>query len=216
MQEKDYNLISKYLSGETSGEDSKYLEEKLKKDRRYKENFEDIKTLWDLLNYSENSFDKERILKLIKLKISQRKKQKQNRLLYASLKYAAVFIGLLVISVSVYRDIHSVKNIVNNTNEIKKILLPDNSKVTLNKGAKIEYGNSSIKGFNRQISLNGEAFFEVTKKDNQKFIVQTEAYDITVLGTKFNVRTYSGDNSVVLKEGKVQLSNFLSLTMKLR
>ncbi len=208
MQEKDYNLISKYLSGETSAEDRIYLEEKMKKDRKYKENFEDIKTLWNSLNYFEKSFDKERILKLIKFKISQSKKQKKNNLIYTSLKYAAVFIGLLVISVTIYRDLNNVKTIANNTGKIEKIVLPDQTTVTLNQNAKIEYENSTIKGFNRKVKLTGEAYFEVSKKELEKFIVETDNYDITVLGTKFNVRTYQNSNSVVLCEGKVFLNNF--------
>ena len=208
MQEKDFNLITKYLSEETSSEEKKLIDEKLLSDKHYKKNFDEIKNLWDSLSMSNQSFDKERILKLIKFKISQHKKQKKNRVLYASLKYAAVFIGLLVISISVYKDLNDIKIIVNNSNTIEKVVLPDNTTVILNKNAEIEYQNSTIKGFKRTVKLTGEAFFKVTKKDNRKFVVKTNEYDITVLGTEFNVRTYKNDNSVVLRKGKVLLNNF--------
>ncbi len=208
MQEQQFNLIVKNLSNEATEEEKLLFEREMQNNLKFRTDFNDIQTLWNSLNYAAKSFEKERILKLINLKISQNKKQKHNRLLYTSLKYAAVFIGLLVISVTIYRDLNNVETIANNTGKVEKIVLPDQTTVTLNQNAKIEYENSTIKGFNRKVKLTGEAFFEVSKKQNQKFIVKTDHYDITVLGTKFNVRTYQNSNSVVLTEGKVLLNNF--------
>ena len=208
MQEKHWNLITKHLSNETSEEENALFAEKIVKKRQLKENFEEIKTLWGSLNNSKNTFDKERILKLISFKIAQNKKRKRNKILYASYKYAAVFIGLLIITTFVFRDLRNVELIVNNTEKVLEIKLPDNSIVSLNKDAKIEYNNSSIKGFDREINIEGEAFFEIAKSDNEQFTVHTPDFDINVLGTKFNVRTYKQNQSVVLTEGKIRLNNF--------
>ena len=218
MQEKYLNLITKHLSKEASSEENILLLEEIEKNEQFKETFEEIKTLWDSLNNSKKEFDKERILKLIAFKIAQNKKQKRNKVLYASYKYAAVFIGLVIMTTFIFKDLRNVEVIVNNTGKVQEIKLPDNSIVSLNKDAKIEYNNSSIKGFDREINIEGEAFFEITKSEDKDFTVHTPDFDIYVLGTKFNVRTYNQNQSVVLTEGIIRLNNFqdseTDITMK--
>ncbi len=59
----------------------------------------------------------------------------------------------------------------------------------------------------REVNLQGEAYFEVAKDPQKPFIVHTVLGDIEVLGTKFNVSTYSNDQVVVsLEEGSVRVS----------
>ncbi len=208
MQQKFENILTKYLSKEASSEEESFLFEEIKTNKKLKAEFEETKKLWESFNREQKEFDKKRIQKLIALKIALSKKQKRNKFALLSFKYAAIFIGLLFISTAVYTDLTSVKSIVNNTSRIKKITLPDNSVVTLNKGAEIKYGNSVLAGFNREVKLTGEAFFEVTKKEHKKFVVKTSDYNITVLGTKFNVRSRQKNNFVVLCEGKIVLDKF--------
>jgi ferric-dicitrate binding protein FerR (iron transport regulator) len=59
----------------------------------------------------------------------------------------------------------------------------------------------------RQVWLEGEAYFEVTKKPatHQKFVVHTPQVDVQVLGTRFNVNTRRSQSVVSLEEGKIQL-----------
>lgn len=87
-----------------------------------------------------------------------------------------------------------------------QIILSDGTKVWLNSDTKIKYpGNFSKK--QRDVYLDGEAFFEVTKNGHQPFIVHTSEMDVKVLGTKFNVKAYSDEDQVEtsLFEGKVHL-----------
>ena len=59
--------------------------------------------------------------------------------------------------------------------------------------------------------LKGEAYFDVAHNDNCPFIVCTEGIDTKVLGTKFNVCSYSKEQrNITLVEGKVEVSNTLS------
>lgn len=61
----------------------------------------------------------------------------------------------------------------------------------------------------RIVDLVGLAFFNVTHRQNQPFIVKTPSkLNIEVLGTRFNVSSYSGDNSceVILEQGSVSLN----------
>jgi transmembrane sensor len=92
--------------------------------------------------------------------------------------------------------------------QTKKITLPDGSKVTLNANSELKLSADwSVKG-DRQVWLDGEAYFEVEKKSatHQKFIVHTKDIDVEVLGTKFNVNTRHQKAVVSLEEGKIKLS----------
>ncbi|MEQ9404754.1 MAG: FecR domain-containing protein [Cyclobacteriaceae bacterium] len=77
--------------------------------------------------------------------------------------------------------------------------LPDGSVVNLNASSSISYSDD----WNREISLKGEAFFEVSK--GEKFIVKTPLGDVQVLGTSFNVFARDGDFEVACKTGKVKV-----------
>ena len=87
------------------------------------------------------------------------------------------------------------------------ILLPDGTNVWLNANTSIRYPMAFAKK-NREITLDGEAYFEVAK-DKKPFIVKTDKYDVEVLGTIFNVEAYRGKSQfrTSLYEGKVKLYN---------
>ena len=91
----------------------------------------------------------------------------------------------------------------------KKITLPDGSKVTLNANSELKLSSNWGDKGDRQVWLEGEAYFEVEKKlaTHQKFIVHTKDIDVEVLGTKFNVNTRHEKAIVSLEEGKIKLSS---------
>ena len=83
------------------------------------------------------------------------------------------------------------------------VLLPDGSRIRLNSASRVSYSTEYGKT-NRDISLEGEAFFEVAKNAELPFVVSTGCISVEALGTKFNVRSYGdGDETVTLVEGKV-------------
>jgi transmembrane sensor len=89
--------------------------------------------------------------------------------------------------------------------ESRALFLPDSTKVTLNANSVLRY-TSDFNDKNREVWLDGEAFFAVVrKKDNQNFRVHTGELQVEVLGTRFNVNTRRGRSKVVLEEGKVKL-----------
>lgn len=92
--------------------------------------------------------------------------------------------------------------------ERRQIQLPDGSTVILNSNSKLSY-QSDFNETDRQISLSGEAYFEVAKDSKRKFIVSTENFSTTAIGTAFYVhgRNASQSYSVNLIEGKVSLQN---------
>lgn len=70
--------------------------------------------------------------------------------------------------------------------------LPDGTQVWLNAESRISYNENFGKG-TRDLTLTGEAFFDVVKDAAQPFIIHTETMDIKVLGTAFNVKAYPGE-----------------------
>lgn len=92
--------------------------------------------------------------------------------------------------------------------EVRIIQLPDGSEVTLNHFSSLTYPEC-FKKSHREVTLNGEAYFEVAKDQHHPFVVLTEAIDVQVLGTHFNVEAYRRDPEVktTLFEGSVAVSN---------
>lgn len=125
------------------------------------------------------------------------------------LAIAATFIGMLLCSVAIIRQMNSAKLIEQQTDygQNKTIILPDSSKVILNSNTKIKYADQWEKEEKREIELEGEAFFSVVHtRSNQKFIVKTASnMSVEVLGTEFTVKARSGGGKVILKSGKIKL-----------
>lgn len=91
--------------------------------------------------------------------------------------------------------------------EVRTIQLPDRTEVTLNRYSTLTYPER-FKGSRREVQLQGEAYFEVTKDARHPFVVQAQEVNVTVLGTHFNVEAYQPDAEVktTLLEGRVAVS----------
>ncbi len=86
-----------------------------------------------------------------------------------------------------------------------RIVLPDSTRVWLNSGSSIRYRIPFVHG-KREVSVSGEAYFEVTHDQSNPFSVQTGRSKVEVLGTSFNIKAYDEepDVEVVLIEGKLR------------
>lgn len=93
-----------------------------------------------------------------------------------------------------------------------ELILSDGTSVQLNSGTSLKFPIQFIKGESRQVFLDGEAYFDVTKDPKHPFLVRSGDMNIKVLGTKFNVTSYKKDNKTytVLVEGKVAASDDLN------
>lgn len=76
-----------------------------------------------------------------------------------------------------------------------KLVLPDGTRVWLNGGSRLTYAGDFNQHL-REVSLEGEAFFDVTHDKNRPFIVHTSGLNIQVLGTEFNVKSYAEDKTI--------------------
>lgn len=90
--------------------------------------------------------------------------------------------------------------------ERKQLLLPDGTQLTLNSCSHVRYPNN-FTGEERKIVLEGEGYFQVHRNEEQPFIVSTRRFDVRVLGTCFDIKSYSSDEivSVEVESGKVQV-----------
>jgi ferric-dicitrate binding protein FerR (iron transport regulator) len=86
------------------------------------------------------------------------------------------------------------------------ITLSDGTKVWMNSGSKLVFP-PVFKGKSREVTLEGEALFEVAADRGKPFYVNTDLFRLRVYGTKFNVQAYQPDHeyNIVLVEGKISL-----------
>lgn len=98
------------------------------------------------------------------------------------------------------------KNYATQYGETMTLVLSDESRVVLNANTYLKVPRWLRLSKDREVWMNGEAFFTVSKKDDgKKFIVHTNHLDIEVLGTRFNVTDRHEATRVVLQEGKVKV-----------
>ena len=88
-----------------------------------------------------------------------------------------------------------ISSVVTKNGNRTKIMLPDGSQVWLNAGSNLDYNNSTFNKEIREVSLNGEAYFDVIKNEAKPFIIRTKKMDIKVVGTSFNVRSYNDEKT---------------------
>lgn len=142
-----------------------------------------------------------------------RQKQRQRKFQNASLAIAAS-LTLVFITAIIWVSISTPVATNENTTSIvtfhdnHHISLPDGSTVILNTGSTLTYNKN--KAFNtnpRELTLEGEAFFNVTHDDANPFIVHAGNLTTTVLGTAFNINTSNTQTSVTVKHGKVSVAD---------
>ncbi len=88
-----------------------------------------------------------------------------------------------------------------------KIQLPDGTHVWLNADSRISY-NENFQGSIREVTLSGEAFFDVARDESRPFVIHTSVIDVKVLGTSFNVRSYADEENTEtsLIHGSVEIT----------
>ena len=87
------------------------------------------------------------------------------------------------------------------------LVLPDGTKVWLNSHTEIKYGND-YGTKERILTLSGEAYFEVAKDKEHRFVVRTDQMDVEAVGTTFSVKAYREDKEITasLFSGKVKVT----------
>lgn len=98
--------------------------------------------------------------------------------------------------------------ITNNGKNMKMVELADGTKIWMNPGTTIIYNKKNFTDSVRQISLTGEAYFNVSHDATRPFKVKAGKLTTTVLGTSFNIEAYENEpeTRVMLVTGSVKIN----------
>lgn len=215
MDEKNLNieLIAKCLATTASDTEKQELLNWMSQNRENEAFYFSMKDLYEAGNWEKLKAEAGTSQNWIKLKekISEDKKNDKKRPVryLAVLRYAAVLaIGVFISALFIKNESKpgtELKNqVVTGIGERTQMVLPDGTKIWVNSCSSVSYSfNYGTK--TRDIYLKGEAYFKVTKNPELPFIVHTQGFKVTALGTSFNVTAYDNDNEVsaVLLEGSI-------------
>lgn len=91
--------------------------------------------------------------------------------------------------------------------KITEVTLPDGTRLHINKGSKLSYDKDKFNRKNREVWLEGEAYFDVAKDPDRLFIIHNENLQTVVRGTSFTVKAYKelDEMSIAVRTGKVEI-----------
>lgn len=231
-EERIWNLIARKLSGDASLEELQELELLLTENPNENYSMEILTDLWQSKTAKDHSIAENKYRELV-LRMQQagvddglfetdasistnHKRKKSSRLIgwVAGLAILALS-GIAAILLLQHDAAPPVaKQTKPATQEVKtqnghktNLVLPDGTKVWLNAGSTLTYDkqfNASV----REVSLSGEAFFDVVKNTGKPFIIHAGDMQIRVLGTAFNVRCYPDEKNAEtsLVRGSLEVS----------
>ena len=181
----DNQTLFRYISGKSSPTERKYVTEWIEEDERHKREFLKAHKIYDAILWNSPQEMK-------------RKKVSLPFIGYA-LRVAAVA-AMLVCIAGIWRlathstVVSSMMSVYAPVGQRTEIVLPDSTKVWLNSGSRLTFANR-FEGETRNVTLDGEGYFEVKKDISRPFIVETNKLGIRVLGTEFNVIAYEKENT---------------------
>ena len=209
-------MVAKKLSGEASEEEMRELETLLRSNPEFHYPMQTISDLWHSSqnlhtnkDEANRAFDKH-LERMQALNITFEKSNDisadeptgKNRKRIILFGLGAIAISVLLLGVKLFSTSADQARSPKIDSEVStrygsktNLVLPDGTKVWLNAGSKLNYdknyGNSI-----REVSLTGEAYFDVVKNPEKPFLIHTSKIDIKVLGTAFNVKSYPGEKTI--------------------
>lgn len=206
MSDQPDHLILKFLSGTATAEEKQQLDAWAALSADNNNTLQEYKRIWEekstVVTPDFRTSEEWSRLKTKLYDLEGKQVNLQNRRLFV--KVAASLILMAVCAALVYRMAVRTDDIVlQSENEKRRVSLPDGSTVWLNTKSRLIY--SSDFNNERNIQLDGEAFFDVTPDTEKPFVITTPQSQIRVLGTSFNVSAYSHNTleEVYVATGKV-------------
>jgi transmembrane sensor len=205
-EQKIIELITKVLANEATEADKETIvnwRNSSTENELYAKQFE---TIWKNANESDADIDINAAWNKVEPQLkTQAPIFKLNTLMKIAASVALVFtIGLVLFKVYV---VNADFTTITANNEKQKVVLPDGSIAWLNKNSVISFSNNQDK--ERNVILNGEAFFEVVKNPDKPFIITSKNAVTQVLGTSFNLIAFDTAQMVKLSvaTGKVSFKS---------
>ncbi len=216
MSELKYinNILKRFIDGLYTRKDADDLLKHLHEGKYNTEISETMDAVWETIEDDELSLARQESYKEEARLLLDRIRKPEKRLSFTPyFKYVAMLVAVFAIGWGTFNMFRSnrqkelayieirVKN-----GEHRQITLPDGTSVTLNAGSYLKYPEHFISDI-RQIEMDGEGFFEVTRNEEKPFVIHTKDAHVKVLGTSFNVKAYDIDEqlTVSVRTGKVQV-----------
>lgn len=214
MQEKiNWELLARYFSGECSSEEKKLIESWMRADPKNKIEIDNLEKIWSVSEVQNKNWNAHEALKKVSERIDKTLHERKPLIIrYPIIKiyrYAAVFLILVVSTLIISRiflnqSVPVITEVLVPNGTTREIVFPDSSIVFLDSGSFLTY-NDHFGDKLREVNLEGEGYFEITRNPQIPFIVHAGDAVIKVIGTKFNVRAWKLSHmvKVVVEEGKV-------------
>ena len=198
----DEYLIIAYLKGKTTPEQEKEILKHITTSEEERKHLAEMKALHHWLRkgnplLGEISFN------------AESRERKRKRWKTAWIVSVAASLLIFVIAFTIGRDLileRTVTSFHNPDSVASRITLPDGSAVYMREGASLSY-NRKKHSHKREVHLEGEAFFEVSKANGKPFYVKTKKGEIVVHGTTFNVKALNNEKEMeaILASGSISL-----------
>lgn len=223
IENSKYELLAKFLAGETSEQENLELKTWLQVSEENQKVFDESKAAFDKTAsyYRQSRFNAHSAWKNVQAQTGpiQSKivplKKNRKEVVAQFYKYAAVIVVALLLGTvgyyigfknrvpAVYNEIISANNQV-----LQEFVLPDGSMVALNANSKLTFPKKFNDDF-REVSIEGEAFFDVKPNAEKPFVINAGNAQVKVLGTSFTVNAYPENDAieVIVETGKVQVVN---------
>jgi len=208
-------LIGKILAQSASKKEVDIFNKWLNESAANRDEYELFKKVWDSKRIL-HQYDLELARSKIALRIDRPGITMGTIINYWQRVAAVLLIPLIAISVfmllqlndQALKEYHSAIQTVECPRGIRsKMNLPDGTMVYLNSGSSLTFPVSFSGEKTRNVSLTGEAYFDVSKDAKHPFLLNMEDVCLKVIGTSFNVSNYKEDKQVeiMLESGKVDL-----------
>lgn len=209
------NLL-KYFLGGLEETETVELFERMKTDDALKADFIRFRNISALSHLSQHSFDEaegRKGLKEFARRLKKKKQRKLIRIVWRQSVVAAVFTALTFLITTYYYHGALTDSCEMNTLNVPagqraQLILHDGTEVWLNANSTLQYPTRFAEK-RREVTVIGEAFFNVAENSRKPFVVTSQYVEMEVLGTQFNVYSYPALNYIQtdLLEGKLKVYN---------
>ena len=215
MDTQKWNIMARHLAGESTPDEEDELQQWLRENPENEELYQETVRNWELSAGAKPYFDADKAFDKFLENSGQAAKVRAintegtQRHIISFMKIAAA-LALLIVSVILAYNILNLSDsnvtVATTSGETRDVRLPDGTFVALNENSSITYPRE----FNNQrnITFEGEGYFEVKKDEQKPFSITTSQTVTTVLGTSFNLKDHQNKNpQIKLFTGRVSFED---------
>lgn len=217
----DWELLAKYISNEVNSREKLEVESWLNASEKNRDVLENTRQMLEKADvyFKNKKFDSGAAWKNVHSKLNPTQfevlqhKKSGKEVVSQFYKYAAILLVALLLGATTYFGFKNqmpelfITTVSAESQVVNDYVLPDGSVVTLNRNSKLFFPKHFKKDV-REVTITGEAFFDVKPDANKPFIIDAGDVQVKVLGTSFNVSAYPENETVevVVETGKVQVT----------